>query len=110
MHEEDIPELDLDMLARRVGMTRFKVLRVFKRQFGLSPHKYQLCLRLSRARDLLHQGQSCAQVAAYCGFADQSHFIRHFKREWGITPGQYVHGARRLGDVDFSPPIPEPPK
>jgi len=31
-----------------------------------------------------------AQVAADCGFADQSHFTRHFKRLTGVTPAQYA--------------------
>jgi AraC-like DNA-binding protein len=94
LHEEDGPALDLDTLAEHVGMTRFKVLRVFKKQFGVTPHEYQICSRIWRARDLLRQGETPARVAACCGFADQSHFIRHFKRRLGVTPGQYARASR----------------
>lgn len=82
--------LDLDTLAKRVGLTRFEALRVFKKRYGLPPHAYQLCLRISHARQLLLEGAPAADVAARCGFADQSHFIRHFKRFNGVTPMQYA--------------------
>ena len=38
---------------------------------------------------LLRQGMSLTQVAETMGFNDQSHYIRHFKRVMGVTPGQY---------------------
>jgi AraC-like DNA-binding protein len=91
LHEEDKPTLDLETLAKNVGMTRFGVVRVFKRQFGVTPYEYQIHLRISKALDLLKQGQSASQVAACCGFSDQSHFIRHFKKRLGTTPGQYIN-------------------
>jgi AraC-like DNA-binding protein len=94
LHDDDQPTLDLAELAAKVGMTRFRALRVFKRQFGLTPHEYQICLRISQARDLLKRGHSSAEVAAHCGFSDQSHFIRHFKRRLGVTPKQYVQAGR----------------
>jgi AraC-like DNA-binding protein len=99
MDEEDGPGLDLDTLAKDVGMTRFKVLRAFKKRFGLTPHEYQICSRISKARDLLRQGETPAQVAACCGFADQSHFIRHFRRRLGVTPGQYARAGRAERDA-----------
>ncbi|MEO0537631.1 MAG: helix-turn-helix transcriptional regulator [Cyanobacteria bacterium P01_A01_bin.123] len=37
-------------------------------------------------------GQAIADVAIDTGFADQSHFTRHFKRFVRVTPGQYVSG------------------
>jgi AraC-like DNA-binding protein len=89
LNEEGL-HLDLDTLAKRVGLTRFEALRAFKKRYGLPPHAYQLCLRISHARQLLLEGAPAADVAARCGFADQSHFIRHFKRFNGVTPRQYA--------------------
>jgi AraC-like DNA-binding protein len=76
------------------GLNRFEALRAFKKRYGLPPHAYQLCLRISHARRLLLGGASAAEVAARCGFADQSHFTRHFKRFNGVTPAQYAHAHR----------------
>ena len=88
--EEEGLNVDLDTLARAAGVNRFQALRAFKRHFGLPPHAYQLRLRVSHARALLLQGVSASEVAAQCGFADQSHLIRHFKAIAGVTPSQYV--------------------
>lgn len=86
------PNLDLDTLAQRAGLSRFQALRSFKHRYGLPPHAYQLCVRLGEARRLLGEGALPVEVAALCGFADQSHFNRHFKRWVGVTPVQYARG------------------
>ena len=83
-------DIDLDTLARKAGLSRFQALRAFKRRYGLPPHAYQLCLRVSLARGLLVDGAPPADVAVQCGFVDQSHFTRHFKRIVGVTPTQYA--------------------
>ncbi len=89
LNEEGL-NIDLETLAKRAGLTRFEALRAFKKRYGLPPHAYQLCLRISQARTLLLEGASAADVAARCGFADQSHFTRHFKAFNGVTPMQYA--------------------
>jgi len=100
LHEEGL-HLDLETLAKRVGLSRFEALRAFKRRYGLPPHAYQLCLRIEQARRLLVQGAPAADIAARCGFADQSHFNRHFKRFNGVTPMQYAR-AHLLSNHDAS--------
>ena len=87
---EEGSRVDLDTLANRAGLSRFQALRAFKRRYGLPPHAYQLCLRMGHARRLLREGATAADVAVHCGFADQSHFTRHFKRLTGVTPMQYA--------------------
>ncbi|MET0790415.1 MAG: AraC family transcriptional regulator [Polyangiaceae bacterium] len=89
LNDED-RDADLDTLAREAGLSRFQALRAFKRRYGLPPHAYQLCRRVSRARAMLLEGAAPAEVAAQCGFGDQSHFNRHFKRIVGVTPTQFA--------------------
>ena len=89
-HSESV---DLALLAREVGLSRFGTLRAFKRHFGLPPHAYRLRYRLGLARQSLRAGLKPAQVAAEYGFTDQSHLTRHFRSLFGITPARYV----RLG-------------
>ncbi|MFZ5893817.1 MAG: helix-turn-helix transcriptional regulator [Myxococcota bacterium] len=95
--------VDLDTLSRHTGMSRFQVVRVFKRRYGLPPHSYQLQRRLVLAQKSLRDGMRPAQVAAEFGFVDQSHLTRHFKRLVGVTPAQYARvspapgGDRRVG-------------
>jgi transcriptional regulator GlxA family with amidase domain len=69
LNEEGI-DIDLDTLARKAGLSRFQALRSFKRRYGLPPHAYRLCLRVSRARGMLIAGAPPADVAVHCGFVD----------------------------------------
>lgn len=85
--------ISLDELSRVAGLSRFHLLRAFKRRFGVPPHAYQIDARISRARLLLQRGISPANIASYIGFADQSHFARHFKRLLGVTPARYAHAS-----------------
>jgi AraC-like DNA-binding protein len=85
--------LDLNALAKEMGLSRFQVLRTFKRRYGLPPHAYQLSVRVARARQLLVMGMTPADVAAECGFVDQSHFTKHFRRFLGVTPMAYAKAA-----------------
>jgi AraC-like DNA-binding protein len=83
-------EVSLDQLAVLSGLTRFHLCRAFHEQFGVSPHQYQLQLRVDFGRKLLVSGTGALEAALEAGFSSQSHFARHFKRVVGITPGQYL--------------------
>jgi AraC-like DNA-binding protein len=86
-------------LTDETGLNRFQVLRAFKRQFGLAPHRYQLRVRLGLAQKALRAGGLPADVAADLGFVDQSHLTRHFKRFVGMTPAEYARGGTRISGV-----------
>jgi AraC-like DNA-binding protein len=92
--DEDRSGMNLTTLAKETGLSRFQVVRTFKRRYGMPPHAYQLALHLARARGLLLEGLAPATVAADCGFVDQSHFIRHFKQRFGVTPSGYISACR----------------
>ena len=69
-------------------------LRAFERQFlasfHLTPQKYLRKLRIRIAsRALIYTNEALSEVALNCGFADQSHFTREFRRELGRTPRDY---------------------
>jgi AraC-like DNA-binding protein len=82
--------VSLHNLARVSGFSRFGLVHAFTKEVGLSPHAYQVHVRIERARALLQQGVSPATVATTMGFADQSHFTRHFRRILQVTPSQYA--------------------
>lgn len=81
--------LSLDKLSQVAGLSRFHLLRVFKRQFGLPPHTYLTQVRVQQAKGLLARGLPIAQAALSVGFNDQSHLNRQFKRFLGTPPGAY---------------------
>jgi AraC-like DNA-binding protein len=79
----------LDAVAEAVGLSKFYLAHAFHTEVGVSPHQYQLALRIDRAKQLLARGAHPGPVAFEVGFADQSHLNRHFKRMVGVTPGSY---------------------
>ena len=82
-------QLRLADLAAAAGVTRFQVIRDFKRAAGMTPGRHVRDRRVRRACDLIGEGLPLAAVAAETGFADQSHMTRVFKVVKGVTPAAY---------------------
>jgi AraC family transcriptional regulator len=91
IHEHLDAELSLDHLAAVAHLSPYHFARLFKNSTGLPPHQYVIARRVERAKELLRERDRppLAEVATEVGFADQSHFTRHFKRLVGVTPRQF---------------------
>ncbi|MFT4021562.1 MAG: AraC family transcriptional regulator [Acinetobacter sp.] len=87
--------LSLQQLAQSVGISRYSVIRLFKNHVGVTPHVFQLNLKIQQGRVLLKQGREIIDIAQTLGFHDQSHFHKVFKQLTGITPKQYQTGFSR---------------
>ncbi|MDP3410795.1 helix-turn-helix transcriptional regulator [Bosea sp. (in: a-proteobacteria)] len=86
----------LEDLAALAGLSVCRFVTVFRRQVGLTPHRFICHRRIGHAKRLLRDGVPMALAASEAGFFDQSHFSRHFKNICGITPGRYL---REVGEV-----------
>ena len=65
-------------------------MRLFKQQTGISPHAFVNLIRLRQAAVLLRQtADSVLSVALNVGFQSETHFGKAFKKQYGISPGQY---------------------
>jgi AraC-like DNA-binding protein len=95
--------ISLKELASIANLSPFYFHRVFCREAGMPPHAYLVQIRLLRAKDLLRTGRPIAQVALATGFADQSHFTRHFKRLMGVTPTHYPGQGKNVQDNSRKP-------
>lgn len=84
--------VDIDSLASHLFMTPSQFRRKFTSVTGQKPAAYILNIRLSNAKRMLDANPelTISQVAERCGFADASHFSNAFKRQFGITPSQYI--------------------
>ena len=85
-------DLSLDALAHEVGLSPFYLARHFRVVLGEPPHRYVLRRRVERAKRLLLMGAAIAEVAAACGFSDQSSLTRAFRQATGTTPGTFRRG------------------
>jgi AraC-like DNA-binding protein len=84
----------LSAIAARNRLSREGFSRQFTRMAGIPPNGYRLVSRLNEARQRLRGDVSIAELAAELDFADQSHFGRHFRRVFGVSPDAYRRGMR----------------
>lgn len=90
----------LKSLAQEVGLTPFQLIRRFKRRLGMTPYARLLQFRLEAAARLMRRGAVPSQAALEAGFYDQSALNKHFKRAFGVTPGQFARAERSNSHQD----------
>lgn len=80
-------KIKLGELTKLTQLSRRKFSRTFKASFGCTPSQYVRRMRIARAQNLMTEFRDpLSQIAAECGFADQSHFSRCFRRVVGESP------------------------
>jgi len=90
--EENLDDrsLTIEQIAKSINLSPFYFTRSFKKEFGISPYQFIINKRLERAKKLLRGDFPIAEIAYMCGFSDQSHLTRVFKKYFGFTPGKIV--------------------
>jgi AraC-like DNA-binding protein len=85
-------------LTEELGCSRRHLTARFREQVGMPPKTLARILRFERAVRRLREGgnASLAELAYECGYYDQAHFNRDFRRFAGITPSEFL--ARVLPD------------
>lgn len=84
--------ISLKELAALLGMSEASFSRKFKARTGQTPMHFVAEIRLEVARGMLaDRSLSFSEIAVRCGFSDQAHFSRSFKKSEGMTPRSYRH-------------------
>lgn len=83
-------DISLELLSEITGTSPYHLNRIFTEETGMSPHAYQVHMRIETSKRLLLAGYSIAHVSAESGFTDQSHFTKFFRKVTGTTPGRFV--------------------
>lgn len=82
-------DLSLQKVADHVGMNSTYFSLLFKEEMGKSYIKYLTGLRMERAKNLLREGVKVTDVSKIVGYYSYRHFSDLFKKNVGVTPGQY---------------------
>ncbi|MEP5762313.1 MAG: AraC family transcriptional regulator [Litoreibacter sp.] len=89
-------DMEMEKLARSVGLSRPHFFKLFKQYMGVTPNVYMNTLRSERAiEDLLHTDKTVTDIAFDLGFSSQASFTRFFSSNVGIAPSEY----RRVAHV-----------
>jgi AraC-like DNA-binding protein len=80
----------LTELATLSALSRFELIRAFRKETGVTPHAYLVQRRVRLVRSLIASGETLIDASIMAGFADQSHMTRAFVRQYGFTPGAFA--------------------
>ena len=90
-----LPEFSISLLAEKIGMSEVYIRKLFKAQYGISPSKYLISIRLENAKKLMkYPFLTLEECALQSGFSSLQYFCRLFKKETGISPGKYKKEAK----------------
>jgi len=79
-------------LGRLAGLSPFTVQRLFKREMGVSPFKYQRALRARRLRAALKKGEAVTDAIYTAGFSSSSRAYEG--SQLGMTPTRFAQGGK----------------
>ncbi|MBQ8719647.1 MAG: helix-turn-helix transcriptional regulator [Clostridia bacterium] len=88
-------DLNMSAIAAESFMSEVYFRRLFKREYGISPQKYIINLRIQNAVGLISCGYySLKEVALLSGYADYKYFSAEFKRAKGVSPSEYLYNYK----------------
>lgn len=82
-------KLSVAGVANELGLSADYISHLFKKETGTALSEYIMKKRLEAARTLLWEGAEIAQICKALCFCSRSHFTAVFKKEYGLTPGEF---------------------
>ena len=84
------PDLSNESIAKSAGVSEIYFRKLFKRQFGLTPHAYMQQIRINKAKAMLENGSTDIEgICSDCGYNNIYYFFKVFKEKTGYTPPEY---------------------
>ncbi len=82
-------DLNLEMLSSTQSISKYHLLRLFKKYYGLTPAQYVIDKRIEKAKEHLVDGMSVTETCFAVGFESLGSFSTLFKRKTGKSPYKY---------------------
>lgn len=82
-------ELNLEYLSRVRFVSKYHMLRIFKRHYGLTPRQYLIDKRIEKSKERLKNGMSVTEACFAVGFESLGSFSTLFKTKTGKSPSNY---------------------
>ena len=97
-------DIDLNYLGQKIGISKFNLIRAFKKDCGISPIKWLWIYRTVLSSKLIQKEAdwTIKDISNICGFLSSSHYCRCFKKVFKISPTEY---KRRYVYQDFQESI-----
>jgi AraC-like DNA-binding protein len=89
LDENELEKFSLERTASKFGLDKYKFLRLFKQETGLTPNNYIILKRIEKCKELLQTQDDLLDIAIQTGFYDATHLCKYFKKITGITPLAY---------------------
>lgn len=93
--------LTLEEMERQFFVSKYYIAREFKKHTGVSFHQFVLKKRLLYSKFLLKEYKSATSVFQQCGFQSYPHFLKAFKKEFGMTPKEFLRKIREEEQLHF---------
>ena len=89
------PELSVEFLSEKIGLSRVHLYRKLKDMTGISGSEFVRNIRMKQAATLLRERKiSISQVAYTVGFTNSTHFSSVFKKYYGLSPTEYIEQGK----------------
>ncbi len=89
LDDQIVEKFSLDYSAKSFGLDKYKFLRLFKQETGLTPNNYVILKRIEKSKQLLETNEDLLEIAIETGFYDKAHFCKKFKEFTGVSPLEY---------------------
>jgi transcriptional regulator GlxA family with amidase domain len=100
-------KLGVDHLADGVALSKGHFSRAFRQRLGIPPMVYVATRRVERAKMMMTSTkEQLTVIALACGFSDQSHLNRAFRRLVGVSPGRWRRSNAEVVDSSWLRSIP----
>jgi AraC-like DNA-binding protein len=94
----------MDQICEELNVSKYYLSHVFKNYMGMPPMQYIATKRISHAKKLLQETDLTASaIGEMCGYKDHVLFFKAFKKQEGVTPGEF---RRKTGGPRMATPFP----